>query len=124
MDRPLWQTLIPLFLIGVAAHRAALGFALDATQMGTAVVMLYGLQTAAALAAAIAIWLGRAWAVGVLVALGTILGGAVLLEGFWLGLRPPIAAVSELLIIALSTGALAFVFRREFGNDRDRRAAH
>jgi|SRR5688572_20362622 len=121
MDRPLWQTLIPLFLIGVAAHRAALGFALHATHIEYAVVVLYGLQTSAAIAAAIAIWLGRMWAVGMLIALGVILAGAVLLEGFWLGLRPPLAAVSELLIIALSTAALSFVLRREFapGGDRD-----
>jgi hypothetical protein len=124
MDRPLWQMLIPIFLIGVAAHRAALGFALYAAHMGPAVAALYGLQTAAALATALAIWLGRAWAVGVLIALGMILGGAALLEGFWLGLRPPMASVSELLMIALSTGALALVFRREFGNGGDHREAH
>jgi len=35
-----------------------------------------------------------------------------------------VASVSELLMIALSTGALALVFRRESGNGNDRREAH
>jgi len=48
MDRPLWQILIPIFLLGVAAHRAALGFALYASHMGPAVVAPYGFQIAAA----------------------------------------------------------------------------
>jgi hypothetical protein len=124
MDRPLWQILIPIFLIGIAAHRAALGFALYASHLGATVAMLYGIQTTAALATALAIWLGRAWAVGALIALGVILCGAALLEGFWLGLRPPMASVSELLMIALSTGALALVFRREFKSGGDPREAH
>ena len=119
MDRPLWQILIPLLLIGLAVQRAALGFALYATQMGPAFVAAYALQTATALAAAVAIWLGRSWTVGVVLALGTMLAAASLLEGFWLGLRPPIASVTEVLIIALSTGAFALVMRREFGGDRD-----
>ena len=124
MDRPLWQILIPIFLIGVAAHRAALGFALYANHMGPAVAAVYGIETIAALATALAIWLGRTWAVGVLIVLGMILGGAALLEGFWLGLRPPMSSVGELLMIALSTAALALVFRREFGHGGEQREAH
>jgi hypothetical protein len=124
MHRPLWQILIPMFLIGVAAHRAALGFALYETEMGPAVAALYALQTGAALATALAIWLGRPWSVGVLIALGVILCGAALVEGFWLGLRPPMASISELMMIALLTGALALVFRREFASRSDRREAH
>ena len=120
-DRPLWQILIPIFLLGVAAHRAALGFALYESEMGPAVTAAYGVQAAAAVATAVAIWLGRAWAVGVLVVLGILLAAAALLEGFWLGLRPPMASVSEMVMIALSTGALALVFRREFSRDRGRR---
>ena len=116
MDRPLWQILIPIFLIGVAAHRAALGFALYASQMGPAVAAMYALQTMAALVTAFAIWDGRSWAVGALILLGMLLASAALLEGFWLGLRPPMASVGEVLMIALSTGALALVFRREFAN--------
>ena len=120
MDRPLWQILIPIFLLGVAAHRAALGFALHASHMGPSVVAAYGLQTAAALATALAIWQGRSWAVAVLLVLGMLLATSALLEGFWLGLRPPIVAVGEVMMIALSTGALALVFRHEFSGDRDR----
>jgi hypothetical protein len=120
MDRPLWQILIPIFLLGVAAHRAALGFALYASHMGPAVVAAYGLQIAAALVTALAIWQGRPWAAGVLLVLGMLLAATALLEGFWLGLRPPIASVGEVMMIALSTGALALVFRREFGSDPDR----
>jgi hypothetical protein len=123
MDRPVWQILIPIFLIGVAAHRAALGFALFVSQMGPAVAAAYALQTAAALATAFAIWRGSPWTVVMLLVLGTLLASAALLEGFWLGLRPPMASVGEVLMIALSTGALALVFRREFGNGAHRREA-
>jgi hypothetical protein len=57
------------------------------------------------------------WAVDMLLVLGA---AAALLEGFWLGLRPPFASVSEVMMIAMSTGALALVFRREFGGEPDR----
>jgi hypothetical protein len=123
MERPLWQILIPIFLIGVAVHRAALGFALGASHLGAAVVAIYALQVGAAFAAALAIWLGRPWAAGVVIALGVVLCAAALFEGFWLGLRPPMASLSEMLMIALSTGALALVFRREFRGGRDQREA-
>jgi hypothetical protein len=49
---------------------------------------------------------------------------AALLEGFWLGLRPPMSSVGELLMIALSTAALALAFRREFGHGGEQREAH
>ena len=114
MDRPLWQILIPIFLLGVAAHRALLGFALFASQLGATVALLYALQIAAAIATALAIWQGRTWAVAALLTLGILLAAGALLEGFWLGLRPPLASVAEVMMIALSTGALALVFRREF----------
>ena len=87
------------------------------TEMSPALVAAYVLQTASALAAAVAIWLGRPWTVGILLALGALLAAASLLEGFWLGLRPPVVSVSEVLVIALSTGALALVMRREFGGE-------
>ncbi|TMA32259.1 MAG: hypothetical protein E6J87_13445 [Deltaproteobacteria bacterium] len=117
MDRPLWQMLLPLFLIGLTIHRATIGFVLYETEMSPALVAAYVLQTASALAAAVAIWLGRPWTVGILLALGALLAAASLLEGFWLGLRPPVVSVSEVLVIALSTGALALVMRREFGGE-------
>jgi hypothetical protein len=117
MDRPLWWILIPLFLVGLAIHRATIGFVLYTTEMSPALVAAYGLQTAVALAAALAIWLGRSWTVGILLVLGTMVAAAALLEGFWLGLRPPIVSVSEVLVIALSTGAFPLVMRREFGGE-------
>ena len=121
VDRPLWQILIPIFLVGVAAHRAALGFALFASEMGSVVVASYALQIAAALVTAFGIWRGSPWAFAALLALGILLAAGALLEGFWLGLRPPLASVGEVIMIALSTGALALVFRREFVGDPDRR---
>jgi len=92
--------------------------------MGPAIVAAYGLQSAVALATALAIWLGRAWAVGVFIAFGIVLAAAALFEGFWLGLRPPMASLSEMLMIVLSTGALALVFRREFRSGGDRSEVH
>jgi hypothetical protein len=38
-------------------------------------------------------------------------------EGFWLGLHPPVASLSEAIIVALVTGALALALRHEFHHD-------
>jgi hypothetical protein len=123
MDRPLWQTLIPLLLIGLAAHRAAAGFVLFASDVPTAFVAAYALEVAAALVAAVALWLGRPWSVAFLVVLGAMLAISSLLETFWFGLRAPVQSAGEVLIIALSTAALALVLHRELRPGGTRRGS-
>jgi len=113
VDRPLWQILLPLMLVGLAVQRAAVGTALFAGELGSVIVVAYVLQGLAAVAAAVGVWLGRRWTVGALLTLGAMLIASALLEGFWLGVRPPLASVGEILIVTLSTGALVLVLRRE-----------
>jgi hypothetical protein len=113
MDRPLWQIMLAILFVGVAAQRAAVGFALAGAEVEPSLFAAYCLQGAAAIAAAIGVWAGRPWAIGAVLALGATLVAGALLESFWLGVRPAITAVSQMLIVALSTGALALVLRRE-----------
>jgi multisubunit Na+/H+ antiporter MnhB subunit len=59
--------------------------------------------------------MGRPGSVALVLVLGTMLAASAILEGFWLDLRSPIAAMSQVLVIAVSTGALAVALRHEFG---------
>ncbi len=115
MDRPLWQILLAMLLVGLAVERAAVGFVLYESALVPALFVAYGLQVAAAVATALGMWLGRPWTIVALLALGATLVAAALLESLWLGVRPAISAASEVLIVLLSTGALALVLRHEFG---------
>jgi hypothetical protein len=123
MDRPLWQILLSLLIAGLALQRGAALLALHAAGGGVegAALGLFAVQGAAALLAALGIFLGSAWAIAALVALGGVLVASTALEAFWLGIRSPIGAVSTMLIVALSTAALALVLRHEFSSPADER---
>jgi hypothetical protein len=101
-------------LVGLALQRgiAALGFFYAG--MGPGAVSFCAIQTVLALVTAGALWQGRSWSVTALLLLGASLATSALLESFGLGIRPPITAVGEILVVALSTGALAWALRREF----------
>ena len=117
MHRPLWQILLAIFLVGFAVRRAAVGFVLSEGDLEPSLFVAYGLQAAVAIAAAIGLWLGRPWTIAAVLVLGVTVVAAALLE-VWLGVRPAITAVGEVLIVGLSTGALALVLRHEFRGER------
>jgi hypothetical protein len=118
MSRPLWQILLPLFLLSFAVHRAAAAVMLSSVD--PLFVAAYGLQTLAALATALGIWLGRAWVLGALALLGIAVVATALLEGLFLDVRPAPVAFSQALVAAVATGALLLVLRHEFGPKRGR----
>jgi hypothetical protein len=112
MDRPLWRILLPILVLVLALHRAGLA---AMTLLGDEPVLFLGhaAETLAALAVAIGLWLGHAWAGGAVLALGVALGATALLEAFYVGVRPPAAAVAWFLAAAVGAGALGLLIRRE-----------
>lgn len=116
MERPLWQIFLTLFVVAFAAHRGAAASVLFlGGAEAPALLAGYAFQTAAGLALAISLWLGRAWACGALVALGVGVAATAILEVV-AGVRPAVAAVTQVLVAALSTAALFLVLRRELGS--------
>jgi hypothetical protein len=116
MHRPLWQILFTLSFVGLSMQRVVVAFALD-WELHPALIATFACQTAAAILVVIGLWFSRNWTVGALVALGAFHIVAALEAGLWLGLQPPAAAISESVIVALATGALALALTHEFPHD-------
>lgn len=115
MERPLWQILLTLLLLGFLVRRGAVGVMLYLDGAAPAgLVGAYVAQVAIGLVAAAGLWLGRRWVLAALLVLGVAIGGTALLESL-LGLRPILAAVAELLVVALGIGALFLILRHELG---------
>lgn len=121
MDRPLWQILLSLFFVGLAIQRGATGAVLQLSDQGPAVLAAYAVQVVLALATALGLWLGRTWTIPALLALAGALAVSALIESFWLGVRPPVAAISQIAIVVLSACGLAYLLRHEFEGDPDAR---
>lgn len=113
MDRPLWRILLPILILVLGIHRAGLAAMALLGDLHASLGIAHGAEAVIAVAAAVGLWLGRAWSAGAVVALGVALGASALLEGFYLGVRPPVAAVAQLLVAALAAGALGLLIRRE-----------
>jgi len=113
MERPLWRILLAIGILVVALHRLGMaGLAL----MGESTPVLlaaHAAEAAAALVAALGLWLGRRWTAPAILALGVAFGATALLDGFYLGVVPPAAAVAQLLVAVFAGGALALAVRRE-----------
>lgn len=118
MDRPLWQILLSLLLLGLGLQRALLAWTAGMAGLD-AVAVVAGICAALAVATAVALWAGHSATIALLVALGIALAAAALLEAFAWGVRPPVTAISMVIVVALSTGALALALRHEFGRDGD-----
>jgi hypothetical protein len=117
MHRPLWQIFLTLFVLVFAVQRGFVGvmFYLEDAEVSS-LVLAYGFQTLAGLATTLGLWMGRRWVLGALLVLGTSVAATAILDSFFLGVRPVAMAVGEVLVAALSTGALLLVLRREFAN--------
>jgi hypothetical protein len=119
MDRPLWRILLPILILVLALHRAGLAaFQVlgPAEERAGVLLLAHGAEAVAAIAAALGLWLGRTWAAWAILALGVALGATGLLQAFYLGVRPPAAAVAQLLAAALGAGALGLLIRRELAH--------
>lgn len=115
MHRPLWQIFLCLFLLAFIARRVAVAFLVRAEGFEPVLVAAYALQVAAGLAVVVGLWLARSWTIGAVLALGVLVGATALFEGFFLGLMPGVAAVSQLLVVAVATGLLVLLLRHELG---------
>lgn len=115
MDRPLWQIVLALFVMAFVIQRAATGVVLHLGGAAPALAAVQAVQVAAGLAAALGIWLGRPWAPGALLVLGAAVAAAAIFEGFFLGVRPPLFALSEAGVVAVASGGLALLLHRELG---------
>lgn len=121
MDRPLWQIVLALLVASFGVHRGAAAAMLYLGEGHPALLWGYTVQTLAAMATALGLWLGRAWVVGALLILGIAVTGTALFAGFFLGAGAVLVAVSQALVVAVATGALALVMHREIGV-RERRS--
>jgi hypothetical protein len=112
MDRPLWQIILTMLLAAVALHRLVAGALLYAD--ASVLLAASALQGVAAAVAAVGMWRGRHWVVGALIVLGVTVVATAVLAAFFLGIVPPLAAISQGLVAALAAGALAVIAHLEF----------
>lgn len=120
MDRPLWQILLTLFVVAFTAQRAVVAFLLadlGASDAAGAIAAPYVVQALAGAATALGLWLGHRWVLGALVLLGLVVAATGLFESFYLGVRPPLAAVGQVAVAALATGAMFLILDHEFSGD-------
>lgn len=118
MDRPLWQIFLAILLLFFVVHRGAIAVVAHLSDWSPALLAGYGLQAVVGLATAVGMWRGAKWVVGSLALLGVSVAGTALFAGFYLGTQLAARAVSEALVAAVSTGALAVLLRYEL-SDRD-----
>jgi hypothetical protein len=113
--RPLWQILLTLFLAAYALYRGlAAGALFAAGAEAPSFAIALAAQAVMGAVAAIAMWLGRPWVVGALIAFGVTVAATSLLNAFVLGVRPAAAAVAEVVVAGIATAALALAMRHEF----------
>jgi len=123
MDRPLWQTLLGIFVVGLAVRSAAVAYVCFHSDVGAELLgPAYAAQAVAAAVTALGLFLGRRFVLAALVLLGITVAGIAILEGFVLGVQPALFALSQVLVAALATAALFYVLDRELGSPADRRA--
>lgn len=115
MDRPLWQILLPMFVLAFVAQRAALAFVGWEAGPGVALAAGHALEAAIGLTVAAGLWWGRRWVVGAILALGVSVAATALLGAFSLGALPALPAISRVLVAALAAGGLALFMRHELG---------
>lgn len=113
MDRPLWRILLPVLILVVAVHRGVLAVVMGLGDAPGVLVAAHVVEAALAVAAALGLWLGHTWVTGAILGLGVAIGATALLEAFYVGVRPPAAAVAQLVVAAFAAGALAVLIRRE-----------
>jgi len=114
VDRPLWQILLAIALLGLAVQRGAVAAVAFGGAAPREVAIASAVEAAVAVLAAIGLWVGgRAARMGV-VALGVAVAAHAAILVWVFGAPAVPAAVGRILLAALSAGALFWVLRREF----------
>jgi hypothetical protein len=115
-DRPartLWQIVLAVMLASFALHRGAAAYMAHSGGLGDGLALGLAAQSAAALATAFGIWLGRRWVLGCVVLLGATLLALPLLAAFTHGAAAAPGALSAAIVLGLGTAALFFHLRHE-----------
>lgn len=118
MDRPLWRMILPLVILGYAVQRGAVVAVAHLSEAPVALTAAFAVQAAALAALALAIFLGRRWA---LVAAGAFALAAVGTAVVQVSIAGPALvprAVSEVAVAALVVAATAWLVRHELGSAR------
>jgi hypothetical protein len=119
MHRPLWQIVLTLLIVGFVVRSGAAAVVAFLAEGEPSLLAAYAFQTAAGVATALGLWLGRPWVLGALVVLAVAIAASAFLESLVLGIRPLVTALGEVLIVAVATGALFLALRREFAGAAD-----
>ena len=123
-NRPLWQFFLAILLVFFAIQRGQLVAMLFLSDASPVLVGAHALQAGLALATALGIWLGWGGVVALVIVLGLAVAATVLLEAFHLAVRPPLPAISQLLVVLIVTAALSLLLRHEFtGQGRSSRSS-
>jgi hypothetical protein len=100
----------------LAAYAVYTGSFLPAMLAGPAspvLLVAYILQTILALAAAVGVWLGRAWAANAILALGAVVAVTWLVEAFALGIVAYLYAIGIAVVaLVLAVAGYSYVCRR------------
>lgn len=110
MDRPLWRIFLNVLLLAFTAQRAALLWVAVVSHANGLLIAGLVVQCAAALFAAIAIWIGR-FMQGSLIALGATVVLAAGMQIATLGAVAVPGAIAQTMGALISIGGLIFLLR-------------
>jgi len=105
MDRPLWQILFNIALIGFVVRRAALGLALQTDRTPAMLWGVYVALIAICALTAIAILFSRRWVVGSVIAMLASYAVVTFVEIGIGGVAPPVWLIGQ-LVTALAFGGV------------------
>jgi hypothetical protein len=120
-NQPLWQIFLTIFALGFMLQRAAGAVVVYLADGPPMLLAGFALQIAAAFATALGLWLSRGWVVAAIACVGISVVATSFL-GVYLHVWPAPIAISQSLVAALATGALALMLRHELGGAAQDRA--
>jgi hypothetical protein len=114
MDRPLWRMVVPLAILAFALQRGAVAAMLLLSDAPRAIGLAAALQVLALVALALAIFLGRSWAVVVAIGFALSVAATAALQVTLLGPAFLAVGLAQSAIAALGAIAVAWLARNEF----------
>jgi hypothetical protein len=112
MDRPLWQIVLSVMVLGMMVQRAAVGITYFLSAHEPWLVVAYGLQGLGG----VLVWASLLWARGMLYAaigvLGVTFAATAAVEGFVLERLPPSTALVQIVAAVAATAVLMLVAQR------------
>jgi hypothetical protein len=121
--RPLWRIVLAVILASFSLHRGAAAYMAHTGEFGEGLALGLAAQSAAGLATAAGVWLGRRWVLGCVVALGVALLALPVLAAFTHGTAAALSALSAAAVFGLGAAALFLFLRHELAPERRRSPA-